>query len=194
MGAIKAPTATNYKNFSLSAKWRLGGLITHETYVRTTPVLSPWVKYVRGAHLDVFYRDLMHVVLLGFARDLISSLLVEEILPLRAADRPAHLKRYGRLSRVWRRRHYLGDASLPTTFAPLGASTHKQRNARPPIYLHSFFAGGARNPEAAGTSTPSGDTPRVRTRPPPPGGRFPWLLGMRCVWKGNGVFGRGTAI
>ena len=50
--------------------------INHETYMRTTPAafLSPW-RVLPGWSLESCLHDMMHVVYLGTARDLIPSLL-----------------------------------------------------------------------------------------------------------------------
>ena len=50
--------------------------INHATYMRTTPAafLSPW-RVLQGWSLESCLHDMMHVVYLGTARDLIPSLL-----------------------------------------------------------------------------------------------------------------------
>ena len=73
-----APPATNYKDFRSSALWRMTH-ITHEVYMGLPEQKSPWVLHVRGARLDTFYRDIMHVVYLGFARDFLASVIVAEM-------------------------------------------------------------------------------------------------------------------
>jgi hypothetical protein len=62
---------------------------------------SPWVVYVRGARLEMFYRDIMHIVYLGFARDLIASVIVDE-LPAGSPDvKNAYLRELSRQMNEW---------------------------------------------------------------------------------------------
>lgn len=65
----------SYHNFSPDSARHLT-TIDHETYMRTCDNVSPWHQ-VPGWRLDTCLHDLMHVVFLGTARDLISSLLAD---------------------------------------------------------------------------------------------------------------------
>ena len=61
--------------------------ISHEVYMGLPEEKSPWVLYVRGARLELFYRDIMHIIYLGFARDLLASLIFSEMEDEQLANR-----------------------------------------------------------------------------------------------------------
>ena len=65
----------SYMNFDPDSARHLTA-IDHETYVRTCSTVSPW-HVVPGWTLGTALHDLMHVVFLGTARDLIPSLLAD---------------------------------------------------------------------------------------------------------------------
>ena len=67
----------NYKDFRLDAPRHLTR-VNHETYIRTTPAsaMSPW-KVLPGWALETCLHDMLHVVYLGTAKDLIASLLAD---------------------------------------------------------------------------------------------------------------------
>ena len=52
--------------------------VDHEAYMKTAQVISPWSS-IPGWHLWTCLHDLMHILYLGTARDLIGSLLVDFI-------------------------------------------------------------------------------------------------------------------
>ena len=56
---------------------------------------SPWVTYVRGGRLELFFKDIMRIIFLGFARDFVASAIFERMRQagVRAANRPAWLRR-----------------------------------------------------------------------------------------------------
>jgi hypothetical protein len=86
----RAPSVSNYKDFKHGAYWHHHE-ISHAQYMLLPERKSPWILHVRGARLDMFYHDLMHVVYLGFARDLIASCLIDECIDLPAAQKSLYL-------------------------------------------------------------------------------------------------------
>eukprot|EP00969_Alexandrium_andersonii_P364983 15465245-Alexandrium_andersonii.AAC.1 len=62
-----------FGNLSKRAPWRRT-LVSHDTYVRTANHLSPWCQ-VSGFHLQMVWRDFMHVVYLGVGPDIAASLI-----------------------------------------------------------------------------------------------------------------------
>ena len=63
-----------FTDFSEHAAHRLSN-ISHATYVRTAPVLSPWAV-MPGFHLHSVFRDLMHILFLGTIRVMIPSIIM----------------------------------------------------------------------------------------------------------------------
>lgn len=53
-------------------------MIDHETYIQTAKVVSPY-SVITGWTLGTCLRDVMHVIYLGTAKDLIPSLLADWI-------------------------------------------------------------------------------------------------------------------
>ena len=100
----KAPPITNYKNFNKAAPWRWT-CFGHETYESLDEPLSPWVKYVRGARIELFFHDIMHVVYLGFARDLIASVLIVLCESEQPADKDVYLKQVHMEMNQWLKTH-----------------------------------------------------------------------------------------
>lgn len=63
-----------YTNVGPDAAWRKTR-ISHDTYMLTDGS-SPWAL-VRGWHIDLCYRDICHVVFLGWGKDLAGSLILQ---------------------------------------------------------------------------------------------------------------------
>ena len=63
-----------FTDFSEDAAHKLS-VISHETYVRTARIVSPWVT-MPGFHLDSVFRDLMHILFLGTVRTMIPSCIM----------------------------------------------------------------------------------------------------------------------
>lgn len=65
----------NYMNFRDDAP-RLLTKISHSTYLETEPIVSAWVA-MPGWHLYTCMHDMLHMVYLGFGRDLAGSLMAD---------------------------------------------------------------------------------------------------------------------
>ena len=72
----KAPRVTLYTDFSAAALWR-ETILDAEAYVQTCT--SPWAT-ISGFRPELLHWDLMHIVYIGFARDVIGSMLGEFVL------------------------------------------------------------------------------------------------------------------
>ena len=67
----------SYQDFNSDLARRMTR-ISHNTYLDTEKLVSAWVK-MPGWHLYTCTHDFMHTVFLGFARDLIGSLIADFI-------------------------------------------------------------------------------------------------------------------
>jgi hypothetical protein len=65
--------ALGFGNLTKTAPWRLTR-ITHRVYLNTEPIISSW-RHVRGYHLQMTWRDLLHVLFLGVGQDFCASIL-----------------------------------------------------------------------------------------------------------------------
>ena len=68
----------SYGNLHKSAPWRMSR-ISHRTYLLTEPMLSPWTQ-VDGFHLDMVWRDFMHVFYLGVGQDLGGAVIYDLVV------------------------------------------------------------------------------------------------------------------
>jgi hypothetical protein len=76
-----APRDVLYTDFSAEALWRQT-ILGNETYMESCT--SPW-RIIEGFRAETLYWDLMHIIYIGFGRDLLGSaigeLLIEGLLP-----------------------------------------------------------------------------------------------------------------
>lgn len=68
-----APKELNFKTFTPASLWMLT-MVSHAVYKTTEPNLSPWAD-IPGWHFRTCWRDLLHVLYLGWAKDLIPAVL-----------------------------------------------------------------------------------------------------------------------
>jgi hypothetical protein len=111
---------TDYKDFRTCAGWRAAGLITHEVYVKLAKNISPWSLYVRGARLETFLRDIMHVVYIGFGRDFVASILAAELAYVPANMRQSYLNQVSWEMNQWLKAHKMTAIRRSFTMANIG--------------------------------------------------------------------------
>ena len=79
----------SYGNLSKTAPWRTTR-ISYRTYLLTEPVKSPWTQ-VSGFHLDMVWRDWMHVVYQGVGQDLGGALIYDMVAHQELESEDVHL-------------------------------------------------------------------------------------------------------
>jgi hypothetical protein len=114
----------NAYNFNDDALWRQLE-VDHAQYLRSTPagILSPWVR-IPGWRLDRNCDDLLHMVWLGFAKDLIGQLLFE-LASLHPGCIEDGLLDLTKDCRTWFRARRIAFNTKPCTLATISLRTSR---------------------------------------------------------------------
>ena len=118
-----AEKVLSYGNLLESAPWRLT-LMTHGAYMLSDGMKTPWTA-VTGFHVDMIWRDMMHVVYQGVGLDFVGSLCVDLYLggDLGFDNSTDAFKSLFLKLRDWCIRHKISPPVKKLTAAALGVAT-----------------------------------------------------------------------